>query len=119
MTNIKRIRRKIKAERRAQVKTWDDILEQKRSFDDYVASMDKKQLLRHVYFMVKYLGDQARLRSNDLLKKEDDPYQSGKDAGAADAYESIVFHLQRPELLIGLDYNKINKAGITPPHWLQ
>jgi hypothetical protein len=78
----------------------------------------EKKILRHLYLLAKYHADQSRMRSNDLIRKEDSPNLHHHDRGLADAYESICFYLLRPELLENMDYNKIMKTNYTPPSWL-
>lgn len=78
-----------------------------------------RRLLRNLYLLAKHHSKLNRVLSNDLIRRENDPVQSGKDAGAADAYEAIVFFLTRPEILSGMDYNKIFQETELVPSWLQ
>lgn len=80
---------------------------------------DHKTMLRNLYLLAKHHAKLNRGLSNDLIRRENDPVQSGKDAGSADAYEAIVFFLTRPEILSGMDYNKIFQETELVPNWLQ
>lgn len=80
--------------------------------------MDNKKLLRNLYTLAKYHAESNRLRANDLLRAEDSIVH-GCDLGLADAYEAIVFFLNRPELLECMDYAKIMHHNIELPEWLK
>lgn len=80
---------------------------------------DEKTILRNLYLMAKRHAKLNRGLANDLIRREHDPMQSGKDSGAADAYEGIVFLLLRPELLSNMDYNEIFRENEPVPNWLQ
>lgn len=79
----------------------------------------EKTILRNLYLLANHLGKQARNRSNDLFRKEETPHWHWKDQGTADAYESICFYLMRPDLIEGMDSNKIFNETELVPSWLQ
>ena len=81
--------------------------------------MNNKTLLRNLYLLAKWHGDQNRFRANDLMRKEYDPELHWQDKGLADAYESIAFYLLRPDVLEKMDYNKIMKVHMQIPNWLK
>ena len=80
---------------------------------------EDRRMLRNLYLLARHHAKLNRGLSNDLIRRENDPVQSGKDAGLADAYEAIVFFLTRPEILSGMDYNKIFQETELVPNWLQ
>ena len=75
-----------------------------------------KKRLRHIYYMSKYLGDKARMRSNDLSR---DPELRAKDSGIADAYDNIIFFLQKEEILDKTNFAEVNNVHIELPNWLK
>ena len=81
--------------------------------------MDNKKLLRNLYLAAKYHAQSSRMRSNDLVRKEDCPEFHWKDGGGADAYEFIIFLLDSPEILENMDYNEIMKVDNRVPNWLK
>lgn len=81
--------------------------------------MNNKKLLQNLYTLAIYHAKENRMRANDLLRQKDSPQLHWNDKGLADAYEAIVFYLQRPELLEKLDYNKIMKVNNEIPSWLK
>jgi len=80
---------------------------------------DCKEILRNLYMMAEHHAQMNRMRANDLIRAERYPHFHWKDKGLAEAYEGIRFFLLRPELLMNMDYNKINNTYIEPPQWLQ
>lgn len=84
-----------------------------------MTAADHKTMLRNLYLLAKHHSKLNRGLSNDLIRRENDPVQSGKDFGRADAYEAIVFYLTRPEILSDMDYNKIFQETESVPNWLQ
>ena len=82
-------------------------------------NMNNKKLLRNLYLLARYHANQNRLRANDLIREESAPELHWQDKGLADAYEAIAFYLLKPDLLDRIDYNKIMKANIRVPSWLE
>ena len=79
----------------------------------------EKTILRNLYLIANHHGKQARFRSNDSIRKEEAPHWHWQDQGTANAYEAICFYLMRPELIEGMDYNKIFGETELVPSWLQ
>ena len=62
--------------------------------------MTQKKKLEILLKLLKAHACSNRNRSNDLLR---DKFHRQKDLGAADAYEYVVFMLERPELIEALE----------------
>lgn len=80
---------------------------------------NNKTILRNLYLLANHHAKLNRGLSNDLIRREYDPVQSGKDAGAADAYDAIKFFLERPEILSNMNYNEIFHENEIVPNWLK